>query len=164
MQASLSGSQFFDQHLDPIDCELITVIDAATLSYCSIFLSSSAHFSHMGNSASKGDQPKRSRFVQRPSALPDLPPRVTGGPAELATAVHALAGGDRPPYSGEEPGARAAFLDLRHSELGTVVDVTDVPALQTGRIGMDFFERCFIALTVVGSLGVIAIVIWILMH
>lgn len=23
MQASLSGSQFFDQHLDPIDCELI---------------------------------------------------------------------------------------------------------------------------------------------
>ena len=29
---------------------------------------------------------------------------------------------------------------------------------------MDFFERCFVALTVVGSLGVIAIVIWMLMH
>jgi hypothetical protein len=29
---------------------------------------------------------------------------------------------------------------------------------------MDFFERSFIALTVVGSLGVIAIVIWMLMH
>ena len=29
---------------------------------------------------------------------------------------------------------------------------------------MDFFERCFVALTVVGSLGVIAIVISMLMH
>jgi hypothetical protein len=25
---------------------------------------------------------------------------------------------------------------------------------------MDFFERCFVVLTVVGSLGVIAVVIW----
>ena len=40
--------------------------------------------------------------------------------------------------------------DIRHSEPGTVVDVTDVPALRTGRIRMDFFERGFIALTVVG--------------
>jgi hypothetical protein len=51
------------------------VIDAAILSQCSIFLTSSVHFSHMGNSASKGDQPKRSRFVQRPSALPGPAPR-----------------------------------------------------------------------------------------
>jgi hypothetical protein len=29
---------------------------------------------------------------------------------------------------------------------------------------MNFFERGFVALTVVGSLGVIAIVIWMLMH
>jgi hypothetical protein len=29
---------------------------------------------------------------------------------------------------------------------------------------MGFMERCFVALTVVGSLGVIAIVIWMLMH
>jgi hypothetical protein len=26
---------------------------------------------------------------------------------------------------------------------------------------MDFFERCFVVLTVVGSLGVIAVVIWV---
>jgi hypothetical protein len=29
---------------------------------------------------------------------------------------------------------------------------------------MDFFERCFVALSVVGSLGVIAIVVWMLMR
>jgi hypothetical protein len=33
------------------------------------------------------------------------------------------------------------------------------PAHQT-----DFFERCFVALTVMGSLGVIAIVVRVLMH
>jgi hypothetical protein len=32
--------------------------DAAILSYCSIFLSSSVHFSHMGNSASKRTNPR----------------------------------------------------------------------------------------------------------
>jgi hypothetical protein len=29
---------------------------------------------------------------------------------------------------------------------------------------MDFFERCFVALTVMGSLGVIVVVIWMKMH
>lgn len=29
---------------------------------------------------------------------------------------------------------------------------------------MNFMERCFVALTIVGSLGVIAIVIWMLVH
>jgi hypothetical protein len=29
---------------------------------------------------------------------------------------------------------------------------------------MDFFERCFIASTFVGSLGVIGVVIWMMMH
>jgi hypothetical protein len=29
---------------------------------------------------------------------------------------------------------------------------------------MDFFERCFVVLTVVGSLGVIAVVIWMKVH
>jgi hypothetical protein len=29
---------------------------------------------------------------------------------------------------------------------------------------MDFFERCFVALTVLGSVGVIAVVVWVLMH
>jgi hypothetical protein len=29
---------------------------------------------------------------------------------------------------------------------------------------MDFFERCLVVLTVVGSLGVIAVVIWMKVH
>jgi hypothetical protein len=29
---------------------------------------------------------------------------------------------------------------------------------------MDLFERCFIALAVVGFLGVIAVVVWMMMH
>jgi hypothetical protein len=29
---------------------------------------------------------------------------------------------------------------------------------------MHFFERCFVALTVVGFLGVIAVVAWMMMH
>jgi hypothetical protein len=60
--------------------------------------------------------------------------------------------------------SQALTKDLRHSEPRNVVDVADVPALRTGRMRMGFFERGFIALTVVGSLGVFAIVIWMLMH
>jgi hypothetical protein len=41
--------------------------------------------------------------------------------------------------------------------------VTGRPCEQ-GAYQMDFFERCFLALAIVGSLGVIAVVIWILMR
>jgi hypothetical protein len=29
---------------------------------------------------------------------------------------------------------------------------------------MDFFERCFVGFTFVGSLGVVGVVIWMMMH
>ena len=46
MQAGLSGSQFFDQHLDPIDRELIR--DRRRYSFVMLnFFSSSTHLSHM---------------------------------------------------------------------------------------------------------------------
>jgi hypothetical protein len=47
---------------------------------------------------------------------------------------------------------------LFHGE-GLSMPPEPAPAYQ-----MDFFERCFVVLTVMGSLGVIAVVIWMKVH
>jgi hypothetical protein len=39
-----------------------------------------------------------------------------------------------------------------------------MPSEPASAYPMDFFERCFVALSVVGSLGVIAVVIWMKVH
>ena len=97
----------------------------------------------------------------RPCAGADRPVHDSGQEPDAWAAKRGRLAWHRAAQHDEEPGADE---DLRHSEPRTVVDVTDVPALRTGRIRMNFFERGFIALTVVGSLGMIAIVISVLMH
>ena len=42
--------------------------------------------------------------------------------------------------------------------------VVDAPGRENRPYQMDVMERFFVALTVVGSLGVIAVVIWMMMH
>jgi hypothetical protein len=63
MQARLSGSQFFDQHHDPIDRELIRDRRRYSFVMLNFFIELDALVAHEGNSASKGDQPKRSTLV-----------------------------------------------------------------------------------------------------
>jgi hypothetical protein len=70
MHADLSGPQFFDQHLDPIDRELIRDRRCESFVMLDFSIELDALVAHRGSSASKGDQPKRSRFVRAPSALP----------------------------------------------------------------------------------------------
>jgi hypothetical protein len=78
MHADLSGPQFFDQHLDPIDRELIRDRRCDSFVMLDFSIELDALVAHRGSSASKGDQPKRSRFVRAHSALPG-PARVTAG-------------------------------------------------------------------------------------
>jgi hypothetical protein len=64
MHADLSGPQFFDQHLDPIDRELIRDRRCDSFVMLDFSIELDALVAHRGSSASRGDQPKRSRFVR----------------------------------------------------------------------------------------------------
>jgi hypothetical protein len=62
--------------------------------------------------------------------------------------------------------AATPYRDRQRCELLTMA-ASDAPALRPFCLDtrqMDFMERSFVALTVVGSLGVIAIVIWMMIH
>jgi hypothetical protein len=58
------GPAFFDQHLDPIDRELIRDRRCDSFVMLDFSIELDALVAHRGSSASKGDQPKRSRFVR----------------------------------------------------------------------------------------------------
>jgi hypothetical protein len=64
MRADLSGPQFFDRHLDPMDRELIRDRRCESFAVLDFSIELDALVAHGGSSASKGDQPKRSRFVR----------------------------------------------------------------------------------------------------
>jgi hypothetical protein len=79
MQAGRSDSQFFDQHLDPIDRELIRDRRRDPFVVLNLFVEFDALVAHGAISPLKGDQPKRSRLVRGHRALPGPAPRVTAG-------------------------------------------------------------------------------------
>jgi len=76
MQAGLLSSQFFDQHLDPIDRELIRDRRRYSFVMLDFFIELDALVTHWGQfRLSKGDQPKRSRLVRAHRHCRTLPPR-----------------------------------------------------------------------------------------
>jgi hypothetical protein len=78
MQAGLSGSQFFDQHHDPIDRELIRDRRRDPFVVLNLFVEFDALVAHGAISPLKGPT-QEIEISSRPSALPGPAPRVTAG-------------------------------------------------------------------------------------